>query len=95
MLWPIVWDAICRLETSGIKVLCVTADGGSSNRKFFRMHGKLNNSSLTYKTKKRYSPDGRPLYFVADTPHLMKTARNCWSQSGVNGTRLMQVQYNL
>ena len=90
-VWPIVWEAICRLEASGIKVLSITADGGSSNRNFFRLHGKKSKSTPIYKTKNRYSHDGRSLYFVADPPHLIKTAINCWSHSGVNGTRLMQV----
>ena len=34
MLFPLVWEAIRRLESSEIKVLCVTADGASPNRKF-------------------------------------------------------------
>lgn len=91
VLFPIVWEAIRRLESSGIKVLCVTADGASPNRKFFRMHRKQKDPTSLYKTKNHYSLDGRSLYFVADPPHLIKTIRNCWSHSGENGTRLMQV----
>ena len=33
ILFPLVWEAIHRLESSEIKVLCVTADGASANRK--------------------------------------------------------------
>ena len=40
LLYPIVWEAIRRLEACGFKVLCITADGASPNRKFFRIHGK-------------------------------------------------------
>ena len=39
-LFSIVWEAIERLENLGLKVLVVTADGVSPNRKFFRMHRK-------------------------------------------------------
>ncbi len=45
MLFPI---AIRQLEAIGFKVISVTADGASPNRKSFRMNG--NGSGLTYKT---------------------------------------------
>ena len=38
LLYPIVWEAIRRLEACGFKVLCITADGASPNRKFYWMH---------------------------------------------------------
>ena len=38
ILFPIVWEAIRRLEARELKVLCITADGASPNRKLFRMH---------------------------------------------------------
>ncbi len=91
ILFPLVWEAICRLETSDIKVLCITADGASTNRKFFRMHRDLKDPTSMYKTHNLFALNGRSIYFVADPPHLIKTIRNCWSHSGVNGTRLMQV----
>ena len=60
MLYPIVWEAICRLEASQIKVICVTADGESPNRKFFRMHhAKKDPSRFTYKALSPYSLDER------------------------------------
>ena len=92
MLYSIVWEAIRRLEASEIKVICVTADGASPNRKFFRMHHAKNDPSrLTYKALNPYSVDERWVYFIADPPHLMKTVRNCWSHSGFAGTRHMKV----
>ena len=94
ILFPLVWEAIRRLESSEIKVLCVTADSASPNRKFFRMHHDPNDSTSLYKTKNHYAPDGRSIYFVAGPLHLIKTIRNCWSHSSVNGTRLMQVPDN-
>ena len=78
-IFSIVWEAIERLEFIGFKVLVVTADGASPNRKFFSLHGKLN------RTQNPYSLDDRYIYFVSDVPHLLKTARNCWSHSGAHG----------
>ena len=89
-LYHIVWEAVRLLEADDIKVLCITADGASRNRKFFRMH-KIPELSHPYKAKNPYAKDDRWLYFIADPPHLIKTVRNSWSHSGQNGTRHMQV----
>ena len=48
LLYPIVWEAVRILESDDVKVLCITADGASPNRKFFRMH-KTNDLSIPYK----------------------------------------------
>ena len=93
LLFPIVWECIRRLEASGLKVIFVTADGASPNRKFFRMHRAVGDKSkYVYKTCNPYSKETpRSIYFFADPPHLLKTVRNCWSHSGPNGTRHMKV----
>lgn len=92
VLHPIMWEAIHRLESSELKVIYITADGSSANRKFFRMHyNKKDVSIFLHKAKNPYSSDGHWLYFIADPPHLIKTVRNCWSHSGVHGTHHMQV----
>lgn len=90
-IFPIIWEAIRQLENIGFKVICVTGDGASPNRKFFKMHGKQ--GDLTFKTQNPYADpkENRFLYFISDPPHLIKTTRNCWSHSGYNGTRLMLV----
>ena len=87
ILFPIVWEAVRLLESGGLRVLCITADGASSNRKFFKMHGS------DYKTPNPYSSDGRSIDFISDPPHLIKTVRNCWASSGENGTRHMMVNF--
>ena len=46
-LYPIVWEAVRRLEADGVKVLCVTADGASPNRKVVKMHKLLTCPYLT------------------------------------------------
>lgn len=82
-----------NLEESGFRVMVITCDGASPNRKFFKMHTTQNRmGTVTYKTKNPYSPDGRDVYFVSDVPHLIKTTHNCWSNSfGHSNTRALWV----
>ena len=89
IMFPIVWEAVRILEGLGLKVLCITADGASQNRKFFRMHDKK--AGIVYKTPNLFSADERLLFFIADPPHLIKTVRNCWSHSAASGTQHMKV----
>ena len=93
LLFPIVDEVVYRLEVSGLKVISVTADGASPNRKLFRMyHTPSDDSTFIHKALNPYSPDGRRWLFIfADPPHLMKTVRNCWSHSGSQGTQHIQV----
>ena len=67
-----MWEAVCLLEADSAKVLCITADGASPNRKFFKMH-KTPELSVLYKTNNPYVKDGCSTYFVSDPPHLIKT----------------------
>lgn len=89
-IFPIVWEAIERLERIGFKVMAITADGASTNRKFFRMHAK-STTGLCYKCPNLYASEERSIYFFSDVPHLMKTTRNCWSHSSKNGSRNLWV----
>ena len=88
-LFPIVWEAVERLERKKFKVIAITADGASPNHKFFHMHSS--GEDLCYKTKNPYTSEDRSIYFFSDVPHLMKTTRNCWSHSSKNGTRHLWV----
>ena len=85
LLFPIVWEAVRQLECMGFKVIAITADCASLNRKFFRMHASDTTSGVVYKTKNPYASDDRDIYFISDPPHLMKTTRNCWSHSYAHG----------
>ena len=85
-IFPLFWKAvgICELEC-GLKVVATTSDGASPNRKFFRMNAVFNDPTdqqlgVTYKVKNMFAD--RYIYFIADPPHLIKTARNCLSSSG-------------
>lgn len=96
LMFPIVDEALSRLESRGIKIISVTADGASPNRKMFSMFSSDKSATVSYKTPNPYSCDGkRFLFFFVDPPHLIKTVRNCWSKSGSTGTRHMVVSmYN-
>ena len=94
-LFPIIWEGVRQVESVGLKVLFITADGASANRKFFRMHRNSNDACMsnvpTYKTQNPFAQEQRPIFFISDPSHLMKTTRNCWSHSAFSGTRLMTV----
>ena len=84
-LMPIFWKAVCYLESIELKVVAATADGASPNRRFFRMHKQLDGDSgkpVVYRAKNIHTTENRFIYFFADVPHLIKTARNCLSNSG-------------
>ena len=75
--YDIFWEAVCRLERCGFRVLACTCDGLSANHRFFNLHyGK--NTPL-HKVVNPYSADKRHIFFLSDPPHLIKTIRNCWS----------------
>jgi len=73
-----------------IPVTSLTSDGARQNR-FYRLcqdHGK---GKLPYKCTNSYHKD-KELFFFCDVPHLLKTARNCFSNSFSHSkSRKMQV----
>lgn len=83
-LFSVMWEAIERLERLGFKVVALTGDGASPNRKFFSLHGDSSNE-ICYKTPNPFTEEDRYIYFFSDVPHLMKTTRNCWSHSFAHG----------
>ncbi len=76
-LFDVFWEAVERLERCGFNVLACTCDGLSVNRRFFKLHG----SGDVHKVVNPYSPEKRPLFFISDPPHLIKTVRNSWSSN--------------
>ena len=71
-----VWEAISRLERQDLRVLAITCDGASTNRRLWKMHSA--GEALTYKVTNVFSQPMRPLFFISDPSHLIKTIRNCW-----------------
>ena len=81
-LYPIVLEAVMQLEIMGFKVISLTSNGSSPNRKVYRLMNDPNDAIKPgYKCPNPFTTDDRSLYFVADVPHLRKTTQNCWSNS--------------
>lgn len=81
-LYDKTWEVIYHLEDADIKVLCVTCDGAAVNRKFIYMHEPFDGTSkYIFSTKNLAAGDGRPLFFIVDPPHLLKTIRNALANS--------------
>ncbi len=61
----------------GFKVTCITLDGHSVNRKFFKLIANGSTELVQHKCKNPLSFNEREIYLFSDPPHLIKTARNC------------------
>ena len=94
-LLPLFWKVVGVLETTvKLWVIAAVNDGASSNRKFFALHAKLGGTlpcGRVYKTPNLFFL-ARMIYFFADVPHLIKTARNCLYNSGY-GSRSRFVKF--
>ena len=93
-LYPIVWDVIEAMQMNKFQVVYITCDGYSANRKFFRISKDPTESlPFPYKTQNPFKPDDQ-IYFFCDVPHLLKTARNCFSNSFAHShSRMLKVYY--
>ncbi|XP_033107351.1 uncharacterized protein LOC117109202 [Anneissia japonica] len=86
-LFTMIWEAIEFVEIAGFQVRALVSDGASPNRKFYRIHSDPATKTTTYSTLHHLDPS-RTLYFICDVPHLIKTARNNFENSGYhNNTR--------
>ncbi|XP_034246741.1 uncharacterized protein LOC117648354 [Thrips palmi] len=90
-LYTRAWDVIFNLESRNIKILTLIGDGAGCNKKFFKMHAKYDHSEeFVYSTRNIACGEDRPIFFMIDPPHLLKTIRNCFSNShGHYNTRAM------
>ena len=81
-LYPMVWDVLEALEMNGLKVMSISCDGLSANRKFFGIGRDPEHTTprVPYKTTNPFDT-ARNIYYFSDVPHLLKTARNCFSNS--------------
>ena len=88
-LIPIFWKIVSVLELSlNLWVIAAVNDGASPIRKFFNLHQNLcqyQESGIVNKTRNVFAMS-RFIFFFADSPHLIKKARNCLynSRSGSN-----------
>ena len=61
------WDAVSILEmTCKLPVICAVSDGASSNRKFYKMHGFMDDavSEVVYRSINLFAEESRYLYFL-------------------------------
>ena len=94
-LYPIIWQGASILEIHvDINVLFICCDGASPNRIFVAQciiyilwwcFTESNiccfaKNNLTYKTRNPYDVN-RYIYFISDVLHILKTSRNCVSNS--------------
>lgn len=77
-IFPLVRQVIKHLSILGLRVMTITCDGASDNRKMFAMFNS--NADLSYKTINVYSEEKEEVFFISDPPHLVKTIRNCFAR---------------
>ena len=72
-----------ELQQSDFMVLTSTCDGASSHCLFYKFHCPPDapRGTLIYKTRNHFPIENRPLYFICDPVHLLKTTRNSWENS--------------
>lgn len=84
-LYQRTWDVIYNLERRGIPVIALICDAASVNTKFFKMHVSWDpKAKFVYATKNIACGENRPIFFIIDPPHLLKSLRNCLSNSGAH-----------
>ena len=84
-LYPVVWEVIQSLELYGIEVISLTSDGAKTNRRFYSLC-QQESTDTPFKTTNPYSSanplhGSSNLFLFCDPPHLLKTTRNCFSNS--------------
>ena len=90
-LYHTVWEAVLLLEQVGFRCRGLVSDGASPNRKFYRIH-QSEESSCTFYAQHPIRKSEK-VYFFCDVPHLIKTTRNCWENSGWHSkTRHLEVR---
>ncbi len=81
-LLPLYLEALFRLERCGFKVIGITLDGYSANRRLMTLISDNKAKTKTkpeYKTSNPFSQSNRFIYFFSDPPHLLKTIRNSFA----------------
>ena len=81
-LYSRTWNVVYRMESYGNKILSLICDGASTNKKFFRMHAKLDtNCEFVYGTKNLACGEDRNIFFIVDPVHGMKSLKNNFANS--------------
>ena len=78
------WELVGIVELLGFKARVFVGDGASTNRRFIASHkNDYPDDTITFRAKNKFAPE-RAVYFASDVPHLLKTTRNNWENSGWN-----------
>ncbi|XP_033111492.1 uncharacterized protein LOC117112515 [Anneissia japonica] len=83
-LMSIVLNAVNILELQGFRVKALVGDGASANRKMFSMLSDASKGREETYLCDHPIQEGETLAFFSDVPHLIKTTRNNWENSGWN-----------
>ena len=93
--WEFTKKVIAACEQAGFKIHCVTSDMGPVNTGLWRHVGiQSGRSQITTSIPHPFEPD-RPLYFLADPPHLLKNLWNCVITNGISLNPDIVKKYNL
>lgn len=80
-IYPVVWEVVKALEMYRLPVVSLVSDGAKPNRRFYQMcQSSGKHGAIPYKSFNPYQKEA-DLYFICDVPHLLKTSRNCFSNS--------------
>ena len=91
-IFPAAWEVIEALELFEIPVVSLSSDGAESNRRFYML---CQSAGIPYKTTNTFQQD-YDLYFFCDAPHLLKTTRNCFSNSFAHfKSRMLKVNHSI
>lgn len=86
-IFTYTWEVVERLESSAIKIVAIVCDGSPINRGFIDMNPPCTTDcDIVFDTVNPYDPS-RTIFFISDVPHLLKTIRNCFSNSGMKKSR--------
>lgn len=75
VLYEVVLQTILSLENLGLKVIALITDNNSINRKTFKLFS--NGENLNVSVPNPACPE-RPLFFILDPVHIIKSIRNNW-----------------
>ena len=82
-LFSLTWEAVAYLEVAcDLKVTASVSDKASANQKLYQLHRvPADGEELCFQAVNFFCP-ARPVFFMSDPPHLIKTVRNNLSNSG-------------
>ena len=72
-IFPLMRQVIKHLTVLGLRVMTITCDRVSDNRKMFAMFNS--DADLSYKTVNVYTKDRDEIFFISDPPHAQNYSK--------------------